>query len=70
MRELHLNTSEIVRQVANGDTIIIEKHGAPVAEIRPIDASPRTPGMPDIEAFIESLPEVTDSGRILEQDRT
>ena len=68
VRELHLKTSEILRQVVAGESFIIEKHGVPVAEIRPVSDLPH-PKMPDREAFIMSLPETMDSGLILEQDR-
>ena len=70
LRELHLKTSEIVAQVANGDSFVIEKRGRPVAELRPIRRQTATSPMPDREAFISSLSRVRiDSGRILEQDR-
>lgn len=69
VRELHLKTSEIVKQVANGDTVVIEKHGLPIAEIRPIAEPGQGPRFPDREAWIQSMPELPDSGRILEEDR-
>jgi antitoxin (DNA-binding transcriptional repressor) of toxin-antitoxin stability system len=69
VRELHLKTSDIVRQVAAGESFIIEKRGVPVAEIRPITDKP-APRMPNREALIMSGPETMDSGLILEQDRT
>ena len=69
VRELHLKTSEIVRQVVAGESFIIEKRGVPVAEIRPISDRPK-PRMPNREALIMAGPETTDSGLILEQDRT
>lgn len=69
VRELHLKTSEIVRQVVAGESFIIEKRGVPVAEIRPISDRPN-PRMPDREALIMGAPEAMDSGLILEQDRT
>ena len=69
IRELHLKTSEIVRQVVEGESFIIEKRGVPVAEIRPMSNRP-TPRMPDREALIMSDSETMDSGLILEQDRT
>ncbi len=71
VRELHLKTSDIVKRVANGETIVIEKNGTPVAEIRPIPAHRPTRRLPDREAFFSSLPFVAlDSGRILEEDRS
>jgi antitoxin (DNA-binding transcriptional repressor) of toxin-antitoxin stability system len=69
VRELHLKTSEIVRQEGAGESFIIEKRGVPVAEIRPIPDKPK-PRMPDRETLIPSGPETMDSGLILEQDRT
>jgi prevent-host-death family protein len=69
VRELHLKTSEILREVVAGESFIIEKHGVPVAEIRPISDRSK-PRMPDREALIMSGPETLDSGLILEQDRT
>lgn len=69
VRELHLRTSEIVRQVVAGESFIIEKRGVPVAEIRPISDRPK-PRMPNRESLILSGPETMDSGLILEQDRS
>lgn len=68
VREFHLRTSEIARQVVEGESIIIEEGGVPVAEIRPISYR-ATPRMPDREALIMSGPETMDSGLVLEQDR-
>jgi prevent-host-death family protein len=71
VRDLHLKTSALIKEVAKGQTYIIESRGVPVAELRPI--SERRPGrrLPDREAFIRTLPmSKTDSGRILEEDRT
>jgi len=71
VRALHLNTSDIVKQVANGETFVIEKKGTPVAELRPLAAQRPTRRLPDREAFIRSLRFVAmDSGKILEEDRS
>lgn len=67
--ELRVNTSEIVRDVVEGESFIIERRAIPVAELTPITHQPR-PLMPDREAFIMASPETLDSGLILEQDRT
>lgn len=69
VRELHLKTTEIVRQVELGESFIIESRGVPVAEIRPISDRPK-PRIPNREALIMSGPETMNSGLILEQDRT
>jgi antitoxin (DNA-binding transcriptional repressor) of toxin-antitoxin stability system len=70
VRELHLRTSDIVKQVVNGETFVIEKQGRPVAEIRPLPELTGTRPLPDREAFLRSLSFVaSDSGNILEEDR-
>ena len=70
LRELHLKTSDIIKQVANGEAFVIEKRGRPVAELRPLSRQTPTSPMPDREEFLASLPRVkTDTGRILEEDR-
>jgi|HubBroStandDraft_6_1064221.scaffolds.fasta_scaffold932343_1 antitoxin (DNA-binding transcriptional repressor) of toxin-antitoxin stability system len=70
VRELHLQTSAIVRAVAEGESFIVEKSGVPVAELRPLEQFPPTRRMPDREAIISKMKRVGDSGRILEQDRS
>ena len=35
VRELHIHTSELVREAAEGGVIVIERRGEPVAELRP-----------------------------------
>lgn len=71
VRDLHLKTSALIKNVAQGQTYVIESRGVPVAELRPIsERRPRRP-LPDREAFIRKLPmSKTDTGRILEEDRT
>ncbi len=70
-RELHLRTSGILGEVVNGETFIVERRGVPVAEIRPLSRNPSTRRMPDREKLLRKLPMVcTDSGTILEEDRT
>ncbi|MBZ5610546.1 MAG: hypothetical protein LAP38_19970 [Acidobacteriia bacterium] len=70
VRELHLQTSAIVRAVAEGESYLIEKLGVPVAELRPCGQLPRTRRLPDRESLISKMRRVKDSGRILEQDRS
>ncbi len=75
IRELHIRTSELVREAAEGAVIVIERRGEPVAELRPLSTSSGMP--PDTKAeIIESMkgiwarmPQVGDSARILEEDR-
>jgi prevent-host-death family protein len=74
VRELHIHTSKWVREAAEGDVIIIESRGKPVAELRPMSA--RRPSAADLERifaemeeFWTRMPEVGDSGKIIEEDR-
>ncbi len=69
VRDLHLKTSALIKEVAKGQTYIIESRGIPVAELRPITEPRRGRKLPDREAFIKTLPRTTDVGRILEEDR-
>jgi prevent-host-death family protein len=70
IRDLHIRTSELVREAASGSPILIERRGEPVAELRPISkkrARPRLPEMGDVWRRFPSV--ATDSGRFLEEDR-
>ncbi|MEQ1948762.1 MAG: hypothetical protein ABL995_16350 [Bryobacteraceae bacterium] len=70
VRELHLKTSALIKNVARGESYIIESRGVPVAELRPIQDAPRGARLPDREAFIRRLKKDTsDAGNILEEDR-
>ena len=70
VRDLHLKTSALIKNVVEGQTYVIESRGVPVAELRPITAPKRTNRLPDREAFIRTLPRTgTDIGKILEEDR-
>jgi antitoxin (DNA-binding transcriptional repressor) of toxin-antitoxin stability system len=69
VRELHLQTSAILRAVAEGESFIIEKSAIPIAELRPFEKR-SSPRMPNREAILSKMPRVGDSGRILEEDRS
>jgi len=43
VRELHIHTSELVREAADGGVIVIERRGEPVAELRPLTSPARMP---------------------------
>ena len=75
MRELHIRTSELVREAEQGGVIVIERRGEPVAELRPINAPARMPAARKARLF-ESMrgiwrrmPQMDDSSRIVEEDR-
>jgi prevent-host-death family protein len=70
IRELHIRTSELVRQAAEGTVILIERRGEPVAELRSISKKPAKPRLPDMSDLWRRFPSVAgDSGRFLEEDR-
>ena len=75
VRELHIHTSELVREAAEGGVILIERRGEPVAELRPITALSIMPAASKERIFDsmreiwDRLPQVGDSTRIIEEDR-
>lgn len=69
IRDLHIRTSELVREAADGAVIVIERRGEPVAELRPISKTTK-PRLPDLSDVWQRMPAVPgDSGRFLEEDR-
>jgi prevent-host-death family protein len=69
IRDLHIRTSELVREASTGAVIVIERRGEPVAELRPI-SNRRPKRLPDLSDLWSRLPAIsTDSGRFLEEDR-
>ena len=70
VRELHIHTSELVREAADGAVIVIERRGQPVAELRPISKQKTKSHLPDLSDLWSRFPAVPgDSGRFLEEDR-
>ena len=70
VRELHIHTSELVREAAEGAVIVIERRGEPVAELRPLSKRPERRRLPDMTEIWRRFPRVdSDSGRFLEEDR-
>jgi prevent-host-death family protein len=76
VRELHIHTSELVREAAEGGIIVIERRGEPVAELRPITARPHMAADKKARIFTSMrkiwarMPQVGDSTKILEEDRS
>lgn len=75
IRELHIHTSELVREAAEGGVIVIERRGEPVAELRPLTGPPRMPAARKAAIFASMrriwarIPRTGDSTKILEEDR-
>ena len=75
VRELHIHTSELVREASEGGVIVIERRGEPVAELRPITTALRMPASKKALLFDSMreiwarMPQVGDSTTIVEEDR-
>jgi antitoxin (DNA-binding transcriptional repressor) of toxin-antitoxin stability system len=76
VRELHIHTSAFVQDAADGETIVIERRGIPVAELRPLTGlsklseATKKKIFERMEKFWTNRPHgVTDSTRWLEEDR-
>jgi len=75
VRELHIHTSELVQEAAEGGVILIERRGIPVAELRPITAPARMAEakkasiFTSMEEIWRQMPQVGDSAKIIEEDR-
>jgi antitoxin (DNA-binding transcriptional repressor) of toxin-antitoxin stability system len=75
IRELHLHTSELVREPEAGGIVVIKRRGEPVAELRPIRASSGMDSGKKAQIFEsmreiwERMPEVSDSTKLIEEDR-
>ena len=69
MRDLHIRTSELVREAAEGKVIVIERRGEPVAELRPVARKKKLklPNMTHIWSTFPQIPE--DSTSVISEDR-
>jgi prevent-host-death family protein len=75
IRELHIHTSELVREAAEGGVIVIERRGEPVAELRSLTAPSPMPAAKKARIFTSMrriwsrMPQVGDSTKTIEEDR-
>ena len=75
VRELHIHTSELVREAEQGGVIVIERRGEPVAELRPLTspvpmpASAKSLIFRSMKEIWARMPEVSDSTNFVEEDR-
>lgn len=70
IRDLHIRTSELVREAAEGAVILIQRRGETVAELRPASKKPNRLRLPDLDEIWRRFPSILgDSGRFLEEDR-
>ena len=76
VRELHIHTSALVREAAEGGVIVIERRGEAVAELRPLSARSKMAADKKAQIFSSMkkvwarMPEVSDSTKIIEEDRS
>ena len=69
VRDLHIRTSELVRDAAGGAVIVIERRGEPVAELRPISKKKKVK-LPLMTKLWAKLPRLSsDSTDIISEDR-
>lgn len=75
VRELHIHTSELVREAAEGGVIVIERRGEPVAELRPISV-PKALSKELVDEIFASMqelwdrsPQLPDSTYMISEDR-
>jgi prevent-host-death family protein len=69
IRDLHIRTSELVREAEEGAVIVIERRGEPVAELRPLTPKKRVP-FPDMTEFRKRMPLIdVDSTDLISEDR-
>ena len=75
VRELHIHTSALVREAAEGGVIVIERRGEPVAELRPLSGTSRMPAAEKDRIFLsmkevwDRMPMSGDSTKTIEEDR-
>ena len=70
IRDLHIHTSELVREAAEGMVITIERRGEPVAELRPIPKKKKKVKFPDMSRFWNEFPQLPgDSTQYISEDR-
>ncbi len=75
IRELHIRTSELVREAEEGGVIVIERRGEPVAELHPVRKTPRLTPEKKAEIFKKMekvwarMPQMPDSRQIISEDR-
>lgn len=75
VRELHIHTSALVREAAEGGVIVIERRGEPVAELRPLSGKSSMPDAVKDRIFLsmkevwDRMPLSSDSTKTIEEDR-
>jgi prevent-host-death family protein len=70
IRDLRIHTTELVREAEQGEVIVIERRGEPVAELHPITKRRKRVKLPDMSRFWDEFPQIpTDSTAEISEDR-
>lgn len=70
VRDLHLRTSALLKEVEKGQVIVIEKRGVPIAELKPLTRISREQLFQDLDAIVKELPRTkTDSTKVVSDIR-
>ena len=70
IRDLRIHASELVREASEGEIIVIERRGQPVAELRPLSKPQKKVKLPDMSRFWNTFPQVPgDSTQFISEDR-
>lgn len=70
IRDLRIYASELVREAAEGEVIVIERRGQPVAELRPLSNTRKRPKFRDMSRFWNTFPQLPgDSTQFISEDR-
>ncbi len=70
VRDLRTRTSELLQAAENGEVILIERRGRPVAELGPVTKRPRRIKFPDMTLFWNEFPRLSeDSTQDVSEDR-
>lgn len=75
IRDLRIHASELVREASEGETIVIERRGQPVAELRPLSEAQigkphKKPHFRDMRRIWDTYPQLSgDSTQFISEDR-
>lgn len=70
IRDLRIHASELVREAAEGEVIVIERRGQPVAELRPLSKPHKKPNFGDMSRIWDTFPQIPgDSTESISEDR-
>jgi prevent-host-death family protein len=71
IRDLHMRTGALVQEAADGEVIVIEKHGVPVAELRQIRKKTVGEAFQELErsGYFKKMPKTNFIDRFISEDR-